>query len=129
MTYEHTCLGRALSDSNSSINYFELSVFSALWGICFSLKATPDKMKRLDSGTLLGQGRACATLLFIKAVSWCNRDNNHVCSGGASRKPTRCFRLAVPSLARSRMLRQPFGLSAKREYMAICRVNTTPQLT
>ncbi len=50
------CLGRALSDSNSSINYFHFSVFSVIWGICFSLKANPNGMKRSDSGTLLAQG-------------------------------------------------------------------------
>ena len=38
------CLGRALSDSNSSINFFHFSVFSAFWGICFSLKANPNGM-------------------------------------------------------------------------------------
>ena len=32
-------LGRALSDSNRSINCFHFSVFSVIWGICFSLKA------------------------------------------------------------------------------------------
>ena len=50
-----TCLGRALSDSNSSITYFDFSVFSAIWGICFSLKANPNAMKTSDSGTLLAQ--------------------------------------------------------------------------
>jgi hypothetical protein len=50
------CLGRALSDSNSSINYFDFSVFSVIWGICFSLKANPNGMKRSDTGTLLAQG-------------------------------------------------------------------------
>jgi hypothetical protein len=38
---ERACFGRALSDSNSSINYFHFSVFSVIWGICFSLKAKP----------------------------------------------------------------------------------------
>jgi hypothetical protein len=50
------CLGRALSDSNSSISYFDFPVFSVIWGICFSLKANPNGMKRSDSGTLLAQG-------------------------------------------------------------------------
>jgi hypothetical protein len=31
-------------------------VFSVIWGICFSLKANPNGMKRSDSGTLLAQG-------------------------------------------------------------------------
>ncbi len=48
-------MGGALSDSNSSINYFHFSVFSVIWGICFSLKANPISMKRSDSGTLLAQ--------------------------------------------------------------------------
>jgi hypothetical protein len=32
-------------------------VFSVIWGICFSLKANPNGMKRSDSGTLLAQGK------------------------------------------------------------------------
>jgi hypothetical protein len=50
------CLGRALSDSNSSISDFHFSVFSVIWGISFSLKANPNGMKRSDTGTLLAQG-------------------------------------------------------------------------
>lgn len=53
VTWQRACLGRALSDSNSSIAYFDFSVFSAIWGICFSLKANPNGMKRSDSGTLV----------------------------------------------------------------------------
>ena len=49
-------LGRALSDSNSSINYFDFPAFSVIWGICFSLKANPNGMKRSDSGALLARG-------------------------------------------------------------------------
>jgi hypothetical protein len=56
MTYEHAYLGRGPSDSNSSIHYFGFSVFSVIWGICFSLKANPNGMKRSDSDTLLAQG-------------------------------------------------------------------------
>ena len=51
-----TCLGRGPTDSNSSIPYFDFSVFSVSWGICFSLKANPNDMKRSDSGTVLAQG-------------------------------------------------------------------------
>lgn len=36
-------LGRGPSDSNSSILYFDFSVFSVIWGICFSLKAKPKR--------------------------------------------------------------------------------------
>ena len=56
MTYEHACLGRGPTDSNSSIPYFDFSVFSVIWGICFSLKANPNGMKTSDSGTVLAQG-------------------------------------------------------------------------
>jgi len=50
------CLGRGPTDSNSSILYFDFSVFSVIWGICFSLKANPNGMKTSDSGTVLAQG-------------------------------------------------------------------------
>jgi hypothetical protein len=50
------CLGRALSDSNSSIACFDFSVFTVIWEIWFSLKANPNSMKRSDSGALLAQG-------------------------------------------------------------------------
>jgi hypothetical protein len=56
MTYERACLGRGPTDSNSSIIYFDFSVFSVIWGICFSLKANPNGMKTSDSGTVLAQG-------------------------------------------------------------------------
>jgi len=59
-----TCLGRALSDSNSSISYFYYSVFSAIWGICFSLKANPNVMKTSDSGTLLAQDAPAPSRYF-----------------------------------------------------------------
>jgi hypothetical protein len=55
------CLGRGPTDSNSSIPYFGFSVFSVIWGICFSLKANPNGMKTSDSddsrsgGDVLGQ--------------------------------------------------------------------------
>jgi hypothetical protein len=55
MTYEHACLGRGPTDSNSSILYFGFSVFSVIWGIYFSLKANPNSMKTSDSGTVLAQ--------------------------------------------------------------------------
>jgi len=42
---QRACLGRALSDSNSSIHYFDFPVFSTIWGTCFSLKANPNCMK------------------------------------------------------------------------------------
>ena len=53
---QRACPGRALSDSNSSITYFDFSVFSVIWGVCFSLKANPNGMKTSDNGTLLAQG-------------------------------------------------------------------------
>jgi hypothetical protein len=56
MTYEHACLGRGPTDNNNSIPCFGFSVFSVIWGICFSLKANPNGMKTSDSGTLLAQG-------------------------------------------------------------------------
>ena len=42
--------------------HFYFSVFSVIWGICLSLKANPNGMKRSDSRTLLAQGRACLVL-------------------------------------------------------------------
>jgi hypothetical protein len=56
MTYEHACLGRGPTDNNNSIPCFGFSVFSVIWGICFSLKANPNGMKTSDSGTVLAQG-------------------------------------------------------------------------
>jgi hypothetical protein len=53
---ESACLGRGPTDSNSSIPYFGFSVFSVIWGICFSLKANPNGMKTSDSGTVLALG-------------------------------------------------------------------------
>jgi hypothetical protein len=50
------CLGRGPTDSNSSIPYFGLSVFSVIWGICFSLRNNPNGMKTSDSGIVLAQG-------------------------------------------------------------------------
>jgi hypothetical protein len=52
---EHACLGRGPTDSNSSILYFDFSVFSVIWGICFSLNANPNGIKTSDSGTVLAQ--------------------------------------------------------------------------
>jgi hypothetical protein len=49
-------LGRVLADSNSSISYFDFPVFSVIWGICFSLEANLNGIKRSDSGPLLAQG-------------------------------------------------------------------------
>src|SRR5208283_4489952 len=65
---DSACLGRALSDSNSSINYFDFSVFSAIWGICFSLEANPNSMKTSDIGTLLAQDSP-ARYQFVKSRS------------------------------------------------------------
>jgi hypothetical protein len=42
-------------------------VFSAIWGICFSLKANPNAMKRSDSGTLLAQGARLRDTNSLKA--------------------------------------------------------------
>jgi hypothetical protein len=55
---ERACLGRALSDSNSSINYFHFSVFSAIWGICFSLKGNPNGSKNIAFCHTFGTGPA-----------------------------------------------------------------------
>ena len=44
---QSACLGRALSDSNSSISFFDFPVFSVIWGICFSLKANPNGTKNI----------------------------------------------------------------------------------
>src|SRR5271157_391720 len=55
-------LGRAPSDSNSSTHYFDFSVFSVIWGVCFSLKANPNGIKRSDSGAVLAQQLACFLL-------------------------------------------------------------------
>ena len=54
------CLGRALSDSNSSINYFDFSVFSVIWGICFSLEANPKRPKNIAFWHTFGTGSAPA---------------------------------------------------------------------
>ena len=35
--WQRACLGRGPTDSNSSIPYFGFSVFSVIWGICFSV--------------------------------------------------------------------------------------------
>ena len=56
MTYERACLLRGPTDSNSSIIYFGLSVFSVIWEICFSLETNTNGMKTSDSGTLLAHG-------------------------------------------------------------------------
>ena len=77
------CLGRGPTDSNSSILYFDFSVFSVIWGICFSLKANPNGMKTSDSGTLLAQGtrlllqqrRPCGHLLA--AQDWFHEHPQH----------------------------------------------------
>ena len=53
---ERTCLGRGPTDSNNSVHSSGFSVFSVIWGICFSLKASPNGMKTSDSGTVLAQG-------------------------------------------------------------------------
>jgi hypothetical protein len=53
---QRACLGRGPTDSNGSILYFDFSVFSVIWGICFSLNANPNGMKTSDSGTPLAQG-------------------------------------------------------------------------
>jgi hypothetical protein len=60
---QRVCFGRGPTDSNSSIPYFGFSVFSVIWGICFSLKANPNGMETSDSGTVLAQG----TRLLCKA--------------------------------------------------------------
>jgi hypothetical protein len=44
---QRACLRRGPTDSNSSIAYFDLSVFSVLWGICFSLTANPNGKKNM----------------------------------------------------------------------------------
>ena len=47
--WQRACLGRGPTDSNSSIPYFGFSVFSVIWGICFSLPRNSDlfKLQRL----------------------------------------------------------------------------------
>ena len=57
---QHARLGRALSDSNSSINYFHFPVFSVIWGICFSLKANPNGKKNIAFWHTFGTGDAPA---------------------------------------------------------------------
>src|ERR1700689_3879317 len=59
------CLGRALSDSNSSINYFDFSVFSVIWGICFSLKANPNGTKNIAFWHAFGTGDAPASWVYL----------------------------------------------------------------
>jgi hypothetical protein len=61
---ERACFGRALSDSNSSINYFHFSVFSVIWGICFSLKANPNGTKNIAFWHTFGTGDAPAFGIF-----------------------------------------------------------------
>ena len=63
------CLGRALSDSNSSINYFHFSVFSVIWGICFSLKANPNGTKNIAFWHTFGTGGSPARYQFVKSRS------------------------------------------------------------
>jgi hypothetical protein len=65
---EDTCLGRALSDSNSSINYFDFSVFSAIWGICFSLKANPNGAKNIAFWHTFGTGDAPASAVVSESL-------------------------------------------------------------
>jgi hypothetical protein len=68
---ENACLGRALSDSNSSINYFNFPVFSTIWGICFSLKANPNGTKNIAFWHTFGTGDAPASpsgLLFYGPI-------------------------------------------------------------
>src|SRR6202021_2634234 len=50
------CLGRGPTDSNNSIHSSGFSVFSVIWGICFSLKPNLNGIKTSDSGTVLAQG-------------------------------------------------------------------------
>jgi hypothetical protein len=56
-------------------------VFSVIWGICFSLKANPNGMKRSDSGTLLAQGSACSVPMLreqvLNADAICEKKTNH----------------------------------------------------
>ena len=61
------CLGRALSDSNRSINYFDFSVFSVIWGLAFRSKLTPMARKTSHSGTLLAQGAHLRNTTLSKA--------------------------------------------------------------
>ena len=63
------CLGRALSDSNSSINYLHFSVLSAIWGICFSLKANPNGTKNIAFWHTFGTGGSPARYQFVKSRS------------------------------------------------------------
>ena len=63
------CLGRALSDSNRSINYFDFSVFSVIWGICFSLKANPNGTKNIAFWHTFGTGGSPAQYHFVKSRS------------------------------------------------------------
>src|SRR6204780_1178973 len=63
------CLGRALSDSNSSINYFHFPVFSVIWGICFSLKANPNGTKNIAFWHTFGTGGSPARYQFVKSRS------------------------------------------------------------
>jgi hypothetical protein len=62
-----SCLGRALSDSNKSINYFDFSVFSVIWGICFSLKANPNGTKNIVFWHTFGTGGSPARYQFVKS--------------------------------------------------------------
>ena len=55
------CLGRWPSDSNSSISYFHFSVFSVIWGICFSLEANPNDTKNIGFWHTFGTGDSPAT--------------------------------------------------------------------
>jgi hypothetical protein len=41
MVTDNIWVGQGPTDSDNSIAYFDFSVFSAIWEICFSLKAKP----------------------------------------------------------------------------------------
>jgi hypothetical protein len=81
----NACHGRALSDSKSSINYFHFSVFSAIWGICFSLKLTPigfrDTFGTGDSPALYQFVRQPQRLPTVGTVAVHGRQSIRPCPG------------------------------------------------
>ncbi len=52
---QSVCLLSADPGSKGSIRYFRFSMFSIIWGICFSLKANLNALKTSDSGTVMAQ--------------------------------------------------------------------------
>jgi hypothetical protein len=64
------CAGSSVAlGSNSPICYFRLSMFSTIWGICFSLKANLNSLKASGSGTVVTQAKRLFVVYLKSAVT------------------------------------------------------------